>query len=91
MGVFLILAVVVFLVSPRKLRTLGRMALAFVITGLVIMIPAALARRGDPQMWGRIAGEIAIAIAIAPLAGWWHIRSLKRAAKRVEERHPSNP
>lgn len=76
---FFILWIVVFASSPKKMRTLGRMALAFVIAALLIMIPAALVRRGDPEMWGRMAAEIGF--AIAPFVGWWHIRSLKRAAK----------
>lgn len=84
-AVFFILAIVVFLYSPKKLRTLGRMVLAFIIAALLIMIPA-IARRGDPQMWGRMAAEIAM--VIAPAAGLWHIRSLKRAAKEAEHHSP---
>ena len=79
MSVIFILAIVVFLYSPKKLRTLGRMMLAFVSTALLIMIPAALVRRGDPHMWGEMAAQIGILIALA--AGWWHVRRLKRAAK----------
>lgn len=54
-------AIVVFLYCPKKLPTLGRMVLAFVATAQLIMIPAALARRGAPQMWGRMAFQISLA------------------------------
>jgi len=79
MGLLLLAGIVLCLTSPKMLRTLGRMAAAFVLTALLIMIPTSIAQRGDPQMWGEMAAEIGILIAVA--AGWGHIRSLKRAAQ----------
>lgn len=83
MGLLLLAGIVLWLTSPKKLQTLGRMASAFVLTALVIMIPTSIARRGDPQMWGELAAEIGILIAVT--AGAWHIRSLKRAAQKKPE------
>jgi|GEM_PF-1757414 len=80
-SIFLILPIVVFVSSPSKLRTLGRMALAFVLTVLLITVPAAIVRRGDPEMMGRIAG--AISLSVAALVGWLHVRSLKLSAKQA--------
>ena len=73
--------------QPQELQTLGRMVAAFVLTALLIMIPTSIARRGDPQMWGEMAAEIGVLIAVA--AAWWHIRSLKRAAQQKPEPPPA--
>ena len=86
MGLLLLAGIVLCLTSPKKLQTLGRMAAAFVLTALLIMIPTSIARRGDPQMWGEMAAEIGVLIAV--VAGWWHIRSLKRAAQRKPDPPP---
>jgi hypothetical protein len=79
-------AIAVFLSSPKKLRTLGRMVLGFVMAALLIMIPTSIVRRGDPEMWGRMAAEIGILMAVA--AGWWDVRALRRAAKEAAGRPP---
>jgi hypothetical protein len=86
MGLLLLAGIVLCLTSPKKLRTLGRMVAAFFVTALLIMIPTSIARRGDPQMWGEMAAEIGVLIAV--VAGWWHIRSLKRAAQKNPEPPP---
>jgi thiol:disulfide interchange protein len=86
MGLLLLAGIVLWLTSPKKLQTLGRMAAAFVLTALAIMIPTSIARRGDPHMWGEMAAEIGVLIAVA--AGAWHIRSLKRAAQKKPESPP---
>jgi hypothetical protein len=79
--IFLILPIVVFFCSPSKLRTLGRMVLSFVLTVLLITIPAAILRRGNPQMMVMIAG--ATSLSVAALVGWLHVRSLKLNAKQT--------
>lgn len=82
LGPILIIArLAVFLSSPRKLRTLGRMALGFLGGALLVMIPTSIARRGDPQMWGEIAAYVAM--VVAPGAGPLHVLALKRAAKQA--------
>jgi hypothetical protein len=87
MGLLLLAGIILWLTSPKKLQTLGRMVAAFVITALLIMIPTSIARRGDPQMWGELAAEIGVLIAVA--AGAWHLRSLKRAALQKPEPPPT--
>ena len=87
MGIVFLVGIVLCLTSPKKLQTLGRMVAAFVLTALLIMIPISIARRGDPQMWGEMAAEIGVLIAVA--AAWWHIRSLKRAAQQKPEPPPA--
>ena len=86
MGLLLLAGIVLWLTSPKKLQTLGRMVAAFVLTALLIMIPTSVARRGDPQMWGELAAEIGVLIAVA--TGAWHIRSMKRAAQKKPEPPP---
>ena len=75
----LLLAAAIYLVvkSPKKLQTLGRMAIAFVATLALIIVPGAILRMGDPQAWGKLGGLLALLIAV--IVGWWHTRSLKRA------------
>jgi hypothetical protein len=85
-GLLLLAGIVLCLTSPKKLQTFGRMVAAFVLTALLIMIPTSIARRGDPQMWGELAAEIGVVIAIG--AGAWHIRSLKRSAQQKPEPPP---
>jgi len=81
----LLLAAAIYLVvkSPKKLQTLGRMGIAFVMTVLLIMVTGAILRRGDPQALGAIAGLVALLVAV--IAGWWHTRSLKRGSAGTPE------
>lgn len=84
LGLLLLIAMIYIVVkSPKKLQTLGRMGIAFVLMGLLIMAPAAILRRGDPEAIGAIAGLIAILAAV--IAGWWHMRSLKRGSTGAPE------
>jgi hypothetical protein len=85
LGIVLFIAAIYLVVkSPKKLQTLGRMGIAFVVTVLVIMVTGAILRRGDPQALGAIAGLVALLGAV--IAGWWHTRSLKREAETPEGR-----
>jgi thiol:disulfide interchange protein len=81
----LLLAAAIYLVvkSPKKLQTLGRMGIAFVMSVLLIMVTGAILRRGDPQALGAIAGLVALLAAVT--AGWWHTRSLKRGSAGTPE------
>jgi hypothetical protein len=80
LGILLLIAAIYLVVkSPKKLQTLGRMGMAFVVTALLIMVPGAILRRGDPQALGQIVGLVAMLVAV--IAGWWHTRSLKRKGK----------
>jgi succinate-acetate transporter protein len=62
--------------GPKKLQTLGRMAIAFVVTVLLFIMLGAILRAGDPQALGAIGGLVGLLVAV--IAGWWHTRSLKR-------------
>ena len=60
LGILLFVAAIYLVVkSPKKLQTLGRMAIAFVVTVLLFIVPGAILRRGDPQALGAIAGLVA--------------------------------
>jgi hypothetical protein len=84
LGILLFLAAIYLVVkSPKKLQTLGRMGIAFVVTVLLIMVTGAILRRGDPQALGAIAGLVALLAAV--IAGWWHTRSLKRGSAGTPE------
>jgi len=78
LGILLLVAAIYLVVKslPKKLQTLGRMGIAFVVTALLFMVPGAILRRGDPQALGAIAGLVALLVAV--IAGWWHTRSLRR-------------
>jgi hypothetical protein len=77
LGILLLIAAIYLVVrSPKKLQTLGRMGIAFVVTVLLVIVPGAILRRGDPQALGAIAGLVAMLVAV--IAGWWHTRALKR-------------
>ena len=90
LGILLLVAAIYLVVkSPKKLQTLGRMAIAFVVTALLIMVPGAILRRGDPQALGAIAGLVALLAAV--IAGWWHTRSLKHASTGTSEPPVSKP
>ncbi|MGD0698045.1 MAG: hypothetical protein ABSA41_18000 [Terriglobia bacterium] len=70
--------------SPKKLQTLGRMVIVFVVTVSLFIIPGAILRLGDPQAWGRIGGLVGLLIAV--IAGWWHTRSVTRAGTEASGR-----
>jgi len=90
LGILLLVAAIYLVVkSPKKLQTLGRMAIAFVVTALLIMVPGAILRRGDPQALGAILGLVALLAAV--IAGWWHTRSLKRGSADTAVRPDSKP
>ncbi len=90
LGILLLVAAIYLVVkSPKKLQTLGRMAIAFVVTALLIMVPGAILRRGDPEALGAIAGLVAMLAAV--IAGWWHTRSLKRGSAGPSERPDLRP
>jgi hypothetical protein len=82
LGLLLIVAAV-FLVfkSPKRLQTLGRMLVGFVVTVLLFLIPGAVLRMGDPEALGRIGALVALLVAV--IVGWWHLRSLRRPAKET--------
>jgi hypothetical protein len=65
------------------------MAIAFVVTALLSMVPGAILRRGDPQALEPIAGLVAILFEV--IAGWWHTRSLKRSSAGTAERPDAKP
>ncbi len=62
--------------SPKKLQTLARMAIAFAVTALLLIIPPAILRIGDPFSWGRISGLVALFSAVA--VGWVNVRRMRR-------------
>jgi succinate-acetate transporter protein len=82
LGIILFIAAIYLVVkSPRKLQTLARMRIAFVVTVLLFIVPGPILRMGDPQAWGRIGGLVGLLLAV--IAGWWHMRSMKRANTEV--------
>ena len=88
LGVLLLIATIFLVVkSPAKLRTLGRMVVALLVTVLAITVPVAILRVGDPQSWGQIAGLVGLLAAV--MAGWSHTRSLKRLAAQTAQPPPS--
>ena len=90
LGILLFVAAIYLVVkSPKKLQTLGWMAIAFVVTVLLFIVPGAILRRGDPQALGAIAGLVALLAAV--IAGWWHTRSLKRGSAGTPEQPDSKP
>jgi hypothetical protein len=77
LGILLLIAAIYLVAkSPKKLQTLGRMGIAFVVTVLLILVTGAILRRGDPQALGTIGGLVALLVAV--ITGWWHTRALKR-------------
>lgn len=86
-GLLLIAAIFLVVKSPAKLRTLGRMVVALLVTALVITVPVAILRIGDPEAWGQIAALVGLLAAV--IAGWWHTRSLKRLAAQTAQLPPS--
>jgi hypothetical protein len=90
LGILLLVAAIYLVFrSPKKLQTLGRMGIAFVVTVLLFIVRGALLRRGDPQALGAISGLVGLLVAV--IAGWWHTRSLKRGSMETAERPDSKP
>ena len=90
LGILLLVTAIYLVVkSPKKLQTLGRMGIAFVVTVLLFIVPGAILRRGDQQALGAIAGLVALLAAV--IAGWWHTRSLKHHSAGTPERPDSKP
>jgi hypothetical protein len=90
LGILLLVAAIYLVVtSPKKLRTLGRMAIALVVSVLLIIVVGAILRRGDPQALGAIAGLVGMLAAVT--TGWWHTRSLKRDSTGTSARPDSKP
>jgi hypothetical protein len=83
--VLMIVAIYLVFKCPKKLQTLGRRVIGFVVTVLLLLIPGAVLRIGDPQAIGRVSGLIALLVTV--IVGWWHIRSLRSAGKEP----PSTP
>lgn len=84
LGILLLVAAIYLVVkSPKKLQTLGRMGIAFVVTALLFMVPGAILRRGDPQALGAIAGLVALLVAVITGGG---TRVLQNApARRLQD------
>lgn len=90
LGILLLVAAIYLVVtSPKKLRTLVRMAIGFVGTALLIMVAGAILRRGDQQALGAIAGLVAMLAAVT--AGWWDTRALKRDGGGTPEPPSAKP
>jgi hypothetical protein len=90
LGILLLVAAIYLVAtSPKKLGTLGRMAIAFVVTVLLIIVAGAVLRRGDPQALGGIAGLVGMLAAV--IAGWWHKRPLKRGSAGTPDQPGAKP
>jgi len=88
LGILLLVAAIFLVVkSPKKLQTLGRMVVAFVVTVLLSIVPGAILRIGDPRAWGQIGGLVGLLMAV--IAGWWHVRSIRRSS--MEASGPPRP
>jgi hypothetical protein len=88
LGILLLIAAIYLVVkSPKKLQTLGRMVIAFVVTVLVFIVAGAILRMGDPRALGAIGGLVAMLVAV--IAGWWHMRALKRASAEASGQGPA--
>lgn len=78
LGLLLFIAAVYLVVkSPKKPQTLGRMAIGFAGALLLCLVPPILLQIGDPQAWGKVGAIVALLMAV--VFGWWHLRSLTRA------------
>jgi hypothetical protein len=75
--IFFVVAIVLIVKSPKRFQTLVRMVLAFIVTAGVFIVPNAILRIGDPRAWGRLTGIVAM--LVAAIAGWMHVRSLRSA------------
>ncbi len=80
LGLLLWVAVIYLIVkSPKRMQTLFRMVIAFLVTVLLFIVPGAVLHRGDPESLGRISGLVALLVAV--IVGWWHKNSLKRSVQ----------
>jgi len=78
LGIILSVAAIYLVIkSPKKLQTVGRMVGALMVTLLLSIVLGAILRMGDPGAWGKVGGLGALLMAV--IAGWWHMRSIKRA------------
>jgi succinate-acetate transporter protein len=90
LGILLsVVAIYLLVKSPKKLQTLGRMAVAFVVTVLLFIVLGAILRMGDPEAQGRIGGLVGLLILV--IAYWWHMRPLKRANTKTSGQPDSQP
>jgi succinate-acetate transporter protein len=90
LGILLLIAAIYLIVkSPKKLKTIVRMVAAFIVTVLLFIVPGAILRMGDPQALGRIAGLVGLLVAV--IAGWWHMRSIRRASNESSGHPASTP
>ena len=81
LGLLLLVAIVYLIVkSPKRMQTLFRMVIAFLVTVLLFIVPGAMLHRGDPEALGRIGGLVALLVAV--IVGWWHKNSLQRSTQR---------
>ena len=77
LGLLLLVGAIYLVVkSPKRLQTLGRMTIAFVVTVLLFVIPGVALHMGDPWAQGGVGGLVGLLIAV--IAGWWHMRSIRR-------------
>jgi uncharacterized membrane protein len=75
--ILMLAGVVIVLMSPRKLSTLGRMVIALVAVFLVLLAAVALFRRtADPEAFGVLAAQVSLGAADA--VGALHLRRLRR-------------
>ncbi len=65
------------------------MGVVFLITVLIFIIPGALLHSGDPQVQGRLAGLIALLVAV--IVGWWHLGSMNRVGTVASKQAPPKP
>jgi thiol:disulfide interchange protein len=84
LGIVLLVAVIYLIVkSPKKLQTLVRIVVAFVVTVLLLIVPGAMLRMGDPEALGQISALVGLLVAV--IAGWWHVRSIQHAKTETPE------
>lgn len=88
LGIVLIGAAIYLVIKSRKRwQTTGWMVGGFLVTLLLFLIPGALLRFGDPVAQGRIAGLVGELVAV--LAGWRHLRQMKRTNNEISA-HPTS-
>lgn len=72
--VLLLIGFVIWLVSRRKLQTLKRMVLVFLISTAVLISLGALLRVSEPEMFAILA--IQVALGVADAFGLFHVLSI---------------